>query len=314
MQHINLNDVEDFTAKLVLSARSSIEITADASFAFSRSCSKFHIENLLDLADKRLFLRIILGLPNEDELLAPNNYNILQKQKDIFSSYATTWDIRILNNFDSAHSILIDRNAIIFSVYPAYDSTEYFFCDEPKVLEEIQKTFDNRWKSACSVNLLYEDHGEKNNEFNKFNLLTVSNNQWGQILQQLIRNPELMRVMTPRKFEELVAELLTREGLCVTLTPQARDGGRDILASLKTSVGEHLYLVECKRYSQDRPVGVQLVRQLYGIVEVERATAGLLVTTSSFTAGATNLQKTLAHRIALRDYSGIVSWIQKLSL
>ena len=47
--------------------------------------------------------------------------------------------------------------------------------------------------------------------------------------------------VSPHKFEELITELLEREGMNVHLTPKTRDGGRDILASLNTAVGEHLY-------------------------------------------------------------------------
>ena len=37
---------------------------------------------------------------------------------------------------------------------------------------------------------------------------------------------------------------------------ETRDGGRDILAVNKTSLGEHLFLVECKRHAPERPIGV----------------------------------------------------------
>jgi len=183
------------------------------------------------------------------------------------------------------------------------------FDDDATVVRSILDLYETLWKSSIGVDLLYED-----NATDKTKLQVVSNEYWRQIIQQLERRPELMRSMPPRKFEELVAELLVREGLRVTLTPQVRDGGRDILAALNSPTGEHLYLVECKRYSQDRPVGVELVRQLYGVVEIERATAGLLVTTSSFTAGAVKLQNNIAHRISLRDYDGLVTWIKKLAL
>ena len=49
--------------------------------------------------------------------------------------------------------------------------------------------------------------------------------------------------MSPRGFEELVAEMLSRLGYEVTLTPASRDGGKDIYAArrdhLGTFVGSH---------------------------------------------------------------------------
>jgi HJR/Mrr/RecB family endonuclease len=115
-------------------------------------------------------------------------------------------------------------------------------------------------------------------------IVLASGSRWDALLASLSRNPRLVHEIEPRAFEELIAELLTRDGLEVTLTRRTRDGGRDILAFADSPIGRHLYYVECKRYAPSRPVDVSLVRQLYGVVEADRATAGLLVTTSRFTS------------------------------
>src|SRR4028118_269404 len=51
-----------------------------------------------------------------------------------------------------------------------------------------------------------------------------------EIISRLAREPEDLYQMQPRYFEELVCALLVDMGLDVHLTPQTRDGGRDILA------------------------------------------------------------------------------------
>ena len=117
--------------------------------------------------------------------------------------------------------------------------------------------------------------------------------------------------MNPRRFEELVAELLSRHGIGVDLTEPTKDGGRDILAWADTAAGRHLYLVECKRCGQDNPVGVALVRALYCVVSSENATGGLLVTTSWFTRGAREFQASVQNRLWLRDYDGVVGWLKE---
>lgn len=71
-----------------------------------------------------------------------------------------------------------------------------------------------------------------------------------------------------------------------------------------------MYVVECKKYSPAHPVKVNLVRQLSGVVQAERATAGILVTTSSFTRGARELEKQLFHQISLKDYMDIQDWLK----
>jgi len=140
-------------------------------------------------------------------------------------------------------------------------------------------------------------------------LVTVSKSYWDELIAYLTKNPEKLHGISPRKFEELIAEILSREGLETQLTPERKDGGFDVLAVARTSAGRHMYLVECKRYSKSKPVGVELVRALYGTVQQNNATAGLLVTTSRFTRGALDFQKPIEYRIGLKSYQELVAWL-----
>ena len=131
-----------------------------------------------------------------------------------------------------------------------------------------------------------------------------------EFLRKLHANPRLLYELTPRGFEELVAELLGRLDYEVTLTPASKDGGKDIYAAKKDHLGTFLYVVECKKYAPDRPVGVGLVRQLNGVVQAEQATAGILATTSFFTKGAKEFQDTISFQLSLKDYLGIQDWLE----
>jgi restriction endonuclease Mrr len=132
-----------------------------------------------------------------------------------------------------------------------------------------------------------------------------------ELLQALADNPKLLYALHWREFEELVAHLLSRQGLEVSLTPGSRDRGVDIYARHYGPMGATLYVVECKRYGPERPVGPDLVRLLYGVVERERATKGLLVTSSYFTTDAEREAKQeLAYRLSLRDGAGVADWIK----
>jgi CheY-like chemotaxis protein len=133
-----------------------------------------------------------------------------------------------------------------------------------------------------------------------------------EILQLADRNPQLLWSISPRQFEELVAEILNRFGYQATLTPESKDGGVDILAARKDALGEFLCLVECKRYVPPNKVGVALVRSLHGVLEKTRATAAMLVTTSYFTRDAQEFQQDLMHRLHLRDYIALKSWLKQL--
>jgi restriction system protein len=81
----------------------------------------------------------------------------------------------------------------------------------------------------------------------------------------------------------------------------------------KDHLGTFVYIVECKKYAQNRHVGVKLVRQLCGVVHAEHATAGILVTTSFFTREAKRFQETIPNQISLKDYSGIRAWLDAIA-
>lgn len=117
----------------------------------------------------------------------------------------------------------------------------------------------------------------------------ISANQ--AMVDALKKRPEDIFKLSPRKYEELVAELLSDMGYDVQLTPATRDGGKDILAYFKTDCGTFLSLVEAKRYRPDRKIGVELVRTLYGTLVDYQANNAMMVTTSSFSKDAHDFQK-----------------------
>lgn len=131
------------------------------------------------------------------------------------------------------------------------------------------------------------------------------------LIEALAQNPNLMHEVHPRRFEELVAEIFQRMGCEVTLTPSSRDEGRDVLAVRRDDVGTLLTLVECKKFRPDRKVGVALVRSLYGVVAADRASHGVIATTSSFTRGAKEFQQKLQYHLSLRSFDDLVAWCRK---
>lgn len=133
-----------------------------------------------------------------------------------------------------------------------------------------------------------------------------------QLLERVHSNPGLMYELSPRRFEEFVAEILYRLGYTVTLTPASRDGGKDIYAAKKDHLGSFLYVVECKKYAPNNPVEVGLIRQLNGVVQAEQATAGILATTSFFTKGANEFQRRIPHQMSLKDFVGIQEWLREV--
>lgn len=131
-----------------------------------------------------------------------------------------------------------------------------------------------------------------------------------ELILHLSKNPDDLYKITPRKFEELVAYLMEMHGYDVTLTQRSKDGGVDIFALHKNNFGNFLTLVECKQYSRNRPVGVSIVRSLYGVLNIENASHGIIATTSTFTAGAKKMAKQYKYRLSLKDHADILTWIK----
>jgi hypothetical protein len=131
------------------------------------------------------------------------------------------------------------------------------------------------------------------------------------LVQRVSADPDLLRRLTPRQFEEVMAELYSRQGLTVELTPPTRDGGVDLYVVQHTSLGRRLTVVDCKQYRNDRLLGVGMVRQLLGTVATREASAGVLATTSFFTRGAKELQAKYPFRLALQDYHDLVRLIER---
>lgn len=129
------------------------------------------------------------------------------------------------------------------------------------------------------------------------------------LIEKLKRVPDDLFKISPRKFEEIIADLLSDMGMEVELTPQTRDGGKDILAYMKTELGKFLCLVEAKRYKGTRPVDVSLVRSLFGTLVDHKATSGMLVTTSRFSKEAKAFQENHKYQLSLKDYGDVVSWL-----
>lgn len=138
-------------------------------------------------------------------------------------------------------------------------------------------------------------------------VISVSDN----IIKRLKKEPKDVYKLTPRQYEELIADLLRDMGHEVTLTQATRDGGKDILASMKTEVGEFLCLVDAKKYREDRTIGVSMVRTLYGTLADYQASSAMLVTTSSYSKDARAMQEKHKYQLSLRDYTDVASWIQK---
>jgi superfamily II DNA or RNA helicase len=89
-------------------------------------------------------------------------------------------------------------------------------------------------------------------------------------------------------FEERCARVLEARGWRVQRTPRSHDGGVDLIAGRIDEVGlEQTIYIQCKDYA--RPVGVEVVRELIGILPVTQPAQAVLAARSGVTAEARGL-------------------------
>jgi len=134
------------------------------------------------------------------------------------------------------------------------------------------------------------------------------------LAERVALKPELLRQMSPRRFEEFIAEIFDHFGYEVEVTSATRDGGRDLIAISRRHGILSKTLVECKRYVPPNKVGVGHVRQLLGTKTAEVATRGVIVTTSYFSREARKLEEQNKYVISLQDFDAISSWARGYGL
>lgn len=140
-------------------------------------------------------------------------------------------------------------------------------------------------------------------------IVQVSDRIGRRLIERFQRNPEVLRTMDRRRFEELVAELFSGFGYQVELTKRTRDGGRDVVAVKHQEVAVR-YLIECKRPDPGGYVGIRPVRELYGVKQDEAATKAILATTAYFSPDALLFFERHRWELEPRDFGGIKEWLE----
>lgn len=132
------------------------------------------------------------------------------------------------------------------------------------------------------------------------------------LAQQLIEDGRLLSEMDWRAFEKLIAELLERDGWNIQLMRGTKDGGIDVVSTrADPAVGALKAVWQAKRYGEGHKVQLSHARELSGVIERERASKGVLVTTTSLTRGALNWVKQDEFRLSAKDGDEVRRWIEK---
>lgn len=134
--------------------------------------------------------------------------------------------------------------------------------------------------------------------------------QVDEYINMILADKKFVYQLTPREFEEVVEEVFKRHGFQTYLTPQTRDGGKDIIATKSILGRPVMFLIECKRYDEKNKIGVDIVRALYGVQMAEQANKSIIVTSSYFSEDAQKFADERNKLIDLFDIDDLIKLME----
>ena len=251
-------------------------------------------------------------------LSSPNNkFIIISREK--FNSVVNMNKIEIppLSFYELYDFLLADENCPEMIAPFIADYVKRNDSNPLVAINTINKIYKKVSLISDNVNIIYKPcivdlNGnpiEKISNTIKIDISEINN----KLLYELSQNPNLLYNLSPYDFERVIAKMFEKKGFSVKITPQTRDGGKDIFIA-KNDLCSFLFYVECKKYAPDQHVGIDVIQRLYGVVSAEKATGGIIATTSYFTKPAKDYvqEHQLEHQITLQDYNTISDILKTL--
>jgi restriction system protein len=122
------------------------------------------------------------------------------------------------------------------------------------------------------------------------------------VISGIDKRPNLLE-LTPKDFEAFIQNLFTKMGFDTKLYKASGDGGIDCVAFDPHPITGGKFIVQAKLYT--RTVAPTHVRDLWGTVQHEGATKGIMITTSGY--GPDSYKFAAGKPINLIDGSGLLS-------
>ena len=119
--------------------------------------------------------------------------------------------------------------------------------------------------------------------------------------------------MNPSFFEKLVLDLLLNMGFgsknkdMAIVTPTSHDNGVDGIIP-EDALGLDKIYIQAKRYTEN-PVSKPEIHKFIGALDEQKATKGVFITTSKFTAGAMETANKASKKIVLIDGKGLADYM-----
>ncbi|MDX2968880.1 restriction endonuclease [Kribbella solani] len=129
------------------------------------------------------------------------------------------------------------------------------------------------------------------------------------VISGIDKRPNLLE-LTPNEFEHFTQNLFTRMGLDTLLFKADGDGGVDCVAYDPTPIRGGKYVIQAKLYSKTVPPTA--IRDLYGTMQHEGATKGIIITTNGY--GPSSYAFANGKPLELIDGTGLLALCKELNI
>jgi hypothetical protein len=131
------------------------------------------------------------------------------------------------------------------------------------------------------------------------------------LASEIVRSPDYLMHVEWRDLERLLGEVLSILGFDVLVTRPGRDGGFDLELSCNELGQRVTYLVEIKHWKAPSRPGTGILERFFEIVMVNRASRGLLLSSSGYSVPALSGRSEIARQfVRLGDADKIVGLCQ----
>lgn len=158
-----------------------------------------------------------------------------------------------------------------------------------------------------NTNLNYESETDITQDITSIRLAT------DDLIKSIQNLPGLLYEVNPNKLEEIVARLFEYFNYKVEITSQTRDGGYDLILT-KSDIVDQKIIVEVKRTSPNRKVGLSSVKALYASLVNSNFDKGMLITTSYLTTEARGFVGKTNGKIVTVEYEQLKEWIDNYAI
>lgn len=134
---------------------------------------------------------------------------------------------------------------------------------------------------------------------------------YSSIYSFFAQNPERMRTLHWRAWEEFLASVFTGQGYETILGPGRADGGVDLRLTRNAVYGDQITVVQAKR--KKKPIELELVAALSGVMVDQDVERGIMVTTGRYLPSAQKFASRQASEIILATSSDVALWCEAIA-